>query len=282
MAESRGRLSVKVIGVLLAALLFFIVGRVLLDRAAEGRLLLGRIDRHEIAPGIEVVHADLFRSFSEAGRLIAVYADPTKIRLSILLNERQLPINALAQDALMVVNGSYFTPQRKPTGLLVSDGHALSPLVKTGGGAGTGVLVIRDGRVMLFEREQIERTDYDGSSFAIQAGPRVIEPGGSEGIRSDDGLRANRTVIGADAKGRVVVAVTYDEDGNRTGPSLFELMQLLGKKGLGELAPELALDFALNLDGGPSTGLFLRDVKEEIDLPEGARVYSVLSLRIIP
>jgi hypothetical protein len=264
-------------GLLLVGLVLYAGGRALYDRATGGELVLKNLSRSESTQGIEIVRAELHRGFRKAGRFVAVYAQPEKIELSILLNDRQLPINALARDALLVVNGSYFTPERKPTGLLVSEGRVLSPLVKKGGGAGTGVLVIRDGQVRLHPRESIKKRDYEGSSFAIQAGPRVIEPGGISGIRSDDGLRANRTVIGGDRRGRVVVAVTYDDDGSRTGATLFELMHLLSV-GLADIADDLPLDFALNLDGGPSTGLFLRDL-EPIDLPEGARVYSVVSLK---
>jgi exopolysaccharide biosynthesis protein len=270
----------RAIGLSLAAVILFAAGRALYDRITEGELVLANLVRTERTPGIEIVRADLKRGFRGAGELVAVYAQPEKVELSILINERQLPLSALAQDAFLVVNGSYFTPERKPTGLLVSQGKVISPLVRRGGGAGTGVLVIDADRVRLFARERIKKRDYEGSAFAIQAGPRVIEPGSIGGIRSDDGLRANRTVIGADRRGRLVLAVTYGDDGSRTGATLYELMHLLSR-GLAEVADDLPLDFALNLDGGPSTGLFLRQGPEPIDLPEGSRVHSVLSLRAL-
>jgi hypothetical protein len=275
--SKRRRWMMRAISLVLVGFVVFFAAQELYDRATEGELRLENLTRSERTQGIEIVRADLFRSFRKTGRFVTIYAQPQRIALSILLNDRQLPINALAPDALMVVNGSYFTPERKPTGLLVSEGRVLSPLVRKGGGAGTGVLVIRDGKVELFPREVIKKHNYEASSFAIQAGPRVIEPGGISGIRSDDGLRANRTVIGADRRGRVVVAVTYGDEGSRTGATLFELMHLLSG-GLADVADDLPLDFALNLDGGPSTGLVLRDA-DPIDLPEGARVYSVLSLK---
>ncbi len=278
MGERRRSWRLIAVGAVVAAGLVA-AGVRLLQRAHPGDLAFKNLKRHQIAPGIEIVFADLFRNLHHSGRFVAVYAEPQQIELSILLNDARLPMSELAQDALLVVNGSYFTPEHRPTGLLISEGQILSPLVRKGGGAGTGVLLVADGRVTLLERERVKRRDYENSVFAIQAGPRVIEPGGVGGIRSDDGLRANRTVIGADSRGRIVLAVTYAEDGSRSGATLFELMQLLGAGGLGEIAADLALDFALNLDGGPSTGLFLRDVDHAIDLPEASRVYSVLALR---
>jgi uncharacterized protein YigE (DUF2233 family) len=270
--------TTKALGFGLGALIVFIAGRELFDLATEGQLEIKNLARSETTRGIEVVRADLYRSFRKTGRLIAVYAQPDRVQLAIMLNDRQLPIRALANDALLLVNGSYFTPEHQPTGLLVSQGHQLSKLRRKGGGAGTGIFVLHDGHASLYPRETIKKVDYETSAFAIQAGPRVIEPGGVGGIMSDDGLRANRTVIGSDRRGRIVLAVTYGEDGgSRTGATLYELMHLFSEHGIGAIADDLTLDSALNLDGGPSTGLFLRD--PEIDLPEGARVYSVLALR---
>jgi exopolysaccharide biosynthesis protein len=77
-------------------------------------------------------------------------------------------------------------------------------------------------------------------------------------------------VIGADAKNRVVIAVIVGPGGWATGPTLFELQQLLRR--------DLGLAFALNLDGGPSTGMYLRG-EPAIEVPESAPVHSVLAWR---
>jgi len=152
--------------------------------------------------------------------------------------------------------------------------------VKKGGAAGSGVLVVDEAGVHLFERSAIEKADYRGARLAIQAGPRLIEKGERPGIRSDDKKPGNRTVIGADARGRLALAVVVGPSSALSGPTLYELMDLLGKKGLGRSAhPELRFAFALNLDGGPSTGLAVRHPKHGSSTTEAAPVLSVLALR---
>lgn len=280
--SSSARRKMKAAGVLLALALVGLVVRSLLDRSDdEGPLHLEHLKRAVIAPGIDLVEADLVRGRSKRGQFVAVYAELARIRPGILLNHERIPLNALAQDALVVANGGYFTPEHRPTGLLVSNGERLSPLVPVGGGAGSGVLVMSGDTLRLYERERVRAEDLEGVTFAIQGGPRVIEPGSRDGILSDDGLRANRTVIGADQRGRLVLAVTY-ADAARTGASLFELQRLLGRSGVGALGADLALDFALNLDGGTSTGFFLRHDDHPVRLPEATRVHSVLTLGTAP
>lgn len=278
---SAGR-KMKAAGVILALALVGLVVKSLIGRSHEGRpLRLENLRRNPVAPGVELLEADLVRGESKRSRLVAVYAEVGRVQPAILLNRERIPLNGLAPKALVVTNGGYFTPEHRPTGLLVSGGRTLSPLVPTGGGAGSGVLVLTGGRIRLYERERVQADDLEGAAFAIQGGPRVIEPGSRDGIRSDDGLRANRTVIGADQRGRLVLAVTYAE-GARRGASLFELQRLLGPSGVGRLDPDLALDFALNLDGGTSTGFFLRDDEHPVRLPEATRVHSVLTLELAP
>lgn len=243
------------------------------------RLVLRRSVRVELAEGTELVRADLERGQRAAGQLVAVYASLDRVRPRLRLNPDRLPLTDLAKRALLVTNAGFFTEEWRATGLLVSAGETLSPFVAQAGSAGSGVLLVRDNRIRLLERDAAAAEAFDGALLAIQAGPRVIEPGGHPGIRSDDGARANRTVIGADAWGRLVLVVVYQGDGGRRfGPSLFELMELLGPRGLGRISKELALDLALNLDGGTSTGLALRSPDYKADLPEQNRVYSVLSL----
>ena len=269
----RWRVALMVVGGALAiAAAFLFLGR-------SDRLGLRRPVQLRLAEGIELVRADLFRGRRVAGQLVAVYASLDRVRPRLRLNPERLPLAGLAKSALLVTNAGFFTEEWKATGLLVSAGETLSPFVAQAGSAGSGVLLVRDHRIRLLERDAAAAEDFRDALLAIQAGPRIIEPGGRPGIRSDDGARANRTVIGADARGRLVLVVVYQVDGGRRfGPSLFELMELLGPRGLGRVSEELALDLALNLDGGTSTGLALRGPEHEADLPEQNRVYSVLSL----
>jgi exopolysaccharide biosynthesis protein len=238
-----------------------------------GNLHAGALSSKEVAPGVELKEADLFRGGSKSGRLYALYIDPNAVEPSIEINNGESAMANVAPDALAVVNAGFFTSERRATGLLVSQGKLLSPFIAEGGGAGSGVFVIDDGKPSLVMREHAKKGQFESAELALQAGPRIIEPDGSLGIRGDDGQRANRTAIGADKNGRVVVAVAVGPNGWSTGPTLFELQKLLAR--------DLELSFALNLDGGPSTGLFVRGEKN-VAIAESAPIHSALAWRKKP
>ncbi len=244
------------------------------DAEADGLTL---ISRSQVAPGVELVVATLTVE-DRRSEVVVLYCEPQRIHPEILLNEALSPLTTLAPHAAVVVNAGYFTAERRPTGLLVSHGKVLHPLVPKGGSAGSGVLVVDD-EVRLLTRDEAKTHRFDEALLAIQSGPRIVEPDGSYGIRSDDGARANRTVIGKDVGGRLALAVFHAPHG--AGPTLFELQRWL-TEGLGALAPELRFQTALNLDGGPSTGMVLRFPKHERRLPEGVAVHSVLALKVEP
>ncbi|MCK6549113.1 phosphodiester glycosidase family protein [Myxococcota bacterium] len=259
--------------VVLAAAAFF------LDAGeATGPLDVHRVEAREHAGGLEVVDVTLTRGGAPGGRVVALYFSSRSITPRLLLNDGAEDLAELAPGALAVVNAGFFTPERRPTGLLVSEGKTLSPFVREGGGAGSGVFILEGHVPTLLPRDQVKKRSFERTTLAIQAGPRVIEPGGTDGIRSDDGQRANRTVIGRDRAGRVAIAVVLGPKSWATGPTLFELQRILGKRGLGRLAPELAFEEALNLDGGPSTGLDLRLPSRPVRASESAPVHSVLAL----
>ncbi|MBK6684108.1 MAG: phosphodiester glycosidase family protein [Deltaproteobacteria bacterium] len=236
-----------------------------------------------LGPGLELLTAELQRGSSPIGRLAVVYAEPTAITLDLLINAKRQALSELNDDALLVVNAGYFTKDWRPTGLLHVQGKTLSPLIKEGGSAGSGVLVVEGPEVRLVRRDVMAQAAPGSWALAIQAGPRVIEPDGEPGIRSDDGARANRTVLGRDGRGRLALAVTYDEDaGITSGPTLFELQRLLGLEGVGKIGAHLAFTAALNLDGGPSTGLHLNRPEGAIHWDEAGVVYSALVIKAAP
>ena len=229
--------------------------------------------------GVESLEAELRGGRVRRGRLVALFLDLNRVRPTIGLNPELASLDTLLEErgGFAIANAGYFTKERRPTGLLASGGEILYPFVAQAGGAGSGVLVVREGGVELLERDRVQTRDFADAELAIQAGPRVIEPDGTPGIRSNDGMRANRTVLGRDRRGRLVVVVTYAPEAG-VGPTLFELQRLLGPEGLGQIHPDLALEAALNLDGGPSTGLHARAPAPRIDLPAASRVVSVLTL----
>lgn len=242
---------------------------------SDQELSLEKLKRRPVGPGLELVEASLLRGTAPGGRAFLIHADPSPLDLTLELNTERSPLSKLAPDALLTMNAAFFTPGYTPTGLLVSKGRQLHPFVKEAGGAGSGVVLLEDETLELLERDAVGRRDWSKSRLAIQAGPRVVEPGGRPGIRTDDKVRANRSFIGRDAAGRLVLGVLLGPSGWSSGPSLYELQKVLLDQKLGDGR----LDFALNLDGGPSTGLYLRHPEHPVSEPEGAAVYSYLVLR---
>jgi hypothetical protein len=232
-------------------------------------------------PDVEAWDVDLVRGGVRVGRMVSVHVDPVRARPRLVLNEARQPLRVLAPEADLVANAGFFTPEFQPTGLLVSEGRVLHPFVDHGGAAGTGVLVWREvGTIRLHARSSFSLEDADTVRVALQAGPRLIEPGGEPGIRADDRVSANRTVVGRDRAGRFVIVVAHGSGANRSGPSLWEMMRLVGAEGLGRVREDLALEVALNLDGGPSTGLHLRPA--DVALPAGEIVPSALVVELSP
>lgn len=169
--------------------------------------------------------------------------DLQQVRLEIVAPGRgeQLP-KLLPEGALAVLNGGYFHADFRPSTWLKRAGVELSPKSDTSKG---GVLAVGEHGVYL--------GPFSGLTFepelAVQSFPLIVEADGSGGIHRDDGRRAARTVVcwSGDELHFVLIAAPRGE-----GPTLFESAPLLR-------APWPAgfgCRSALNLDGGPSSGVW--------------------------
>ncbi len=150
-------------------------------------------------------------------------------------------------DALIVLNGGFFTEEFTATGLIVADGAASG--VSYGDFA--GMLAIAEAGPELRWLAERPYSPTEPLQFALQSFPVLVKPGGVLGYPDEDGNSARRTVIGLDDDGRFLIILT--RQGNFT---LHQLSQWLTNSDLG-------LDIALNLDGGPSSGLILAEPREE-------------------
>src|SRR5262249_36137752 len=112
-----------------------------------------------------------------------------------------------------------------------------------------------DGNVSL---RPLRDQPYDpGEQFdqAMQSFPMLVFPGGAPADFDDNGQRARRTAGGLDRAGRLPEHVSPTSD--CTHPRQAEWIR----------QSDLEVDRAVNLDGGPSTGLYLKDggLNEQID-----------------
>lgn len=169
--------------------------------------------------------------------------DEQKLRLEIVSPERGAPLaKLLPQAGLAVINGGYFEADFKPSTWVKTGGVELSRKSDTSKG---GVLAVGSGGTYLgpFSGLSFEPT------FAVQSFPLVVEADGKPGIHRDDGRRAARTIaclVGRSLHFMVITAPRGE------GPTLFESASLLA-----DPAPRgFGCRVALNLDGGPSTGVW--------------------------
>lgn len=169
--------------------------------------------------------------------------DPARTRLEIALAPRGAPLaSLLPQGGLAVVNGGYFEADFRPSTWLVSAHAALAPKRDTHRG---GVLALGGGKRYL---GPFTGLDFE-PELAIQSFPMIVEADGASGIHSDDGRRAARTVVClvGGVLHLIVISAPRGE-----GPTLFEAASLL------RAVPPLGFGCgaALNLDGGPSSGVW--------------------------
>jgi|SRR5579859_1326865 len=168
----------------------------------------------------------------------------------------------LPQGALAAVNGGYFEADFRPTSWLRVGGADVSPRHATRAG---GVLAVRGATPFVGSLADLPFEP----ELAVQNAPLVVEPDGAVGIRGDDGKRAARTVACMRGGGlRFVLVLAPGGD----GPTLLELARWVTRGGAAT-----ACDVALNLDGGPSTGIvFAPGLGQTSSAPRAPIAYSLV------
>lgn len=141
--------------------------------------------------------------------------------------------------ALLVVNGGFFTEAFVATGLIVIEGQASGASYEGFG----GMLTITEDGPELRSLAERPYASNEPLMFALQSFPLLVKPGGELGFPEEDGQSARRTVVAQDGDGRLLFIVT-------SAVTLHQLSRFL-------VTSDLGLDVALNLDGGPSSGLLL-------------------------
>jgi uncharacterized protein YigE (DUF2233 family) len=149
--------------------------------------------------------------------------------------------------AAVAINGGYYTPQNTPLGLLISDG-ALAGQTYRGFG---GMFSVRDGKPALQWLAKLPYAADKKITQAVQSYPMLVWGGKKIDNIDDAGRRSFRSFVGMDKQGRVIL-----------GAAIVPLWTLTDLAQYLDDEPLFALDSALNLDGGGSTGLWLSGVSE--------------------
>lgn len=183
---------------------------------------------------------------------LAVF-DEQHCQLKVIANEERRTARSLDETgrtlkALAVCNGGYFHAGGDfgPSGLEIADGHRTGEFV--GGGGWVGALMVRQGKASLIVESEF-RNSSDIGEF-VQCSPWLMDGGViAPVLLTGHDQRNRRTFIVTDGRGRWAMGVC-------SGVGLLELARILQTPGI---ISELKVQHALNLDGGPSTGLWCRD-----------------------
>jgi uncharacterized protein YigE (DUF2233 family) len=187
--------------------------------------------------------------------LVVVRLDAAQVRLRVgYAPDRPRALSTWFDEAqpTLAINGGFFTPDYHSTALVISDGAVSGSSYEGFGGM---LAVAQDGAVGL---RALRDQPYDpGESLAqaMQSFPMLVFSGGEIAPIEDDGKRARRSAIAIDHAGRLLLIASPTSEFTLRG-----FADWLG-------ASDLEIDRALNLDGGSSTGLFLRsgELSEQID-----------------
>ncbi len=159
-------------------------------------------------------------------------------------------------DSDIIINGAFFTEEFIPTGLFTDESLVIAKVPYTDKTVGT--VSFKDGHMSLGKNGE----------DVFQSFPFLIRPDKSEAIKEDSEKIARRTIIGQDATDHSYIII-FDA----TPLSLFDASTLLP-----QMLPELV--WALNLDGGPSTGVIVRDDTNPVTLLPATALPIVLSVKM--
>lgn len=215
----------------------------------------------QLAPGLRYTHIPVANGYG-SGKVHAFEVDLSRYKLEVAfakdLQRTFASVGSLMlhKDALIGINGGFFTPRMQPLGLRISDGEVRNPFKRI---SWWGVLQVQGTRARLLSaREFRYQKDID---FAIQSGPRLLVnrtiPPLKEGMD-------NRSALCINPEGRLMIVATQYLSMGTT-----ELAQLLVRP---QAQDGLGCVDALNLDGGSSTQLYANVDGFRLSLPSFAPI----------
>lgn len=200
----------------------------------------GAMTWKSIAPGFEVVELPALVGRDEVDRVLLARIDPKYFRFAVRndpTGRSHLDDWLARSGAALVINGSYFSSAGTPATPILSDGRLLGPVdyVAQHGAFASGAEGAR-----LYDLAKLDwRMTFRDAEAGLVSYPLLVAPGGRTDRVPASGWLANRSFIGADRSGRIILGTTKG--------AFFSLRRLANFL---RVAP-LNLDKALNLDGGP-------------------------------
>jgi exopolysaccharide biosynthesis protein len=202
-----------------------------------------------------------------AGHLTVVRLDPAAYQIRVkydVANAGSIREWFDAIKPVAIINGGYFDQNRKATALVIFDG------IRTGEsyeGFGGMIAINAQGQ---FELRSLRQQPFDPNEElqqAMQSAPMLIQPGGVVSDLQPDDDRSRRTVIARDIQGRILLIVS--------DAAIFTLPEL----GQALKQSDLEIDAALNLDGGRSTGMYVRTETADVRVESFDKLPLVLTVQ---
>lgn len=206
------------------------------------------VTRQVFDPGIEVVRANV--ATSTVGQLWLFGFEQEKYRFFFASTGTRVRMSEwrdMYPETVAGINGVYFMEDLTPSGLFVSkDSKQLQRLFDAD----------KSALIKLNDKMDILDTTSSGVRVAdVQAGAQtypILIKEGKEMLMRDTGKEARRSWVGTDREGRVWLGVLFDGE-----ISLYGLMKRLMEMGIN-------WDMVVNLDGGPSTGIFVKSEEGDV------------------
>lgn len=197
------------------------------------------------APGVQFISKTV-RSNQEV-RLKIVVFDTQKYGIKIVDqpgDRVRLDAAMLANNCIAGVNGGFFHPGFKPAGLVVSGGKVANSKEKAD--LLSGVLASTNGKLQILRSSEFKLTP--ATTEGIQAGPFLVD--GHNPVAGLQGTRiARRTIALTDGKHRGALVILMDP------VTLEDAAKILASPGV---ITEFKISRALNLDGGKSSGIWVK------------------------
>ena len=144
------------------------------------------------------------------------------------------------------VNGGFYGTDFKALGVVYENGERIAPYVNSSrNGLASGVIWSGAGGIHIVRREEFK--GGAGVEQAIQTGPMLISRGTTVNGLSDKNWRSRAFVL-TDWRGNWMI-------GTSSSVSLAALAQILHSR---EVFREMKINRAINLDGGRSTGFYMK------------------------
>jgi uncharacterized protein YigE (DUF2233 family) len=222
---------------------------------------------NRVANGVEVRNEDWKDAAGDDDMVTIVRFDTRKIRVSVGYQPGQpMSTNDWMQQGhpLAIINGGYFDQQFNATALVVSNGQVFGQSY-----AGFGGMLTVDSLGSLSLRS-LHQQPYNPKSQrleqATQSAPMLMLDGRRTQFNAD-ASQTRRSVVAMDKQGRLLFIVSPNP--------IFSLDELADQL----VSSDLSIETALNLDGGSSTGLYVKGDSSQISIDSFAKLPLVIIVK---